>query len=217
MRSNRAFWIALQSLAHPVSLAAVVLLLINDHWLRWSTPSWLTGKLGDFTWLVFAPFIAALVLAWLVPRRLPHHERVVCFLSIGVIGLWFALAKTVSPVHQLTLDVWESIIGWQGSLRIDATDLLTLPALLLSWWIWNTVDRQAVSLRPIAYVGFALGIVTTLASDQPLYYWSDSGITRICQVGTTLITWTEAQPSASMIVDNSNVLADNPRNYQVTR
>ena len=75
--SNPAFWRALHSLAHPVSLAAVALLLFNDHWLRWHYPSWLTGKLGDFTWLVFAPFIAALLWPLLTfVLLLPQHQPV---------------------------------------------------------------------------------------------------------------------------------------------
>lgn len=63
MENNRAFWRAARCLTHPLTMAAVILLLVNDHWLRWHYPSWLTGKLGDFTWLMFAPFIAAAVLA----------------------------------------------------------------------------------------------------------------------------------------------------------
>ena len=78
---------------------AILLLLFNDHWLRYAHPSWLTGKLGDFTWLVFAPFIAALLFAWIIPQRWKQHAG---WLSIGFIGVWFATAKTIPFVHELT-------------------------------------------------------------------------------------------------------------------
>lgn len=152
LRPASAFWRALHSLAHCVSLAALILLLVNDHYLRLVHPSWLTGKLGDFAWLVFAPFIAALFFAWVVPFHTGHvvtcpyliralvwthhryvhlkmilnHETLVGILSFTTIGLWFTLAKTVPAIHALTTTAWESIIGWQGTLRLDPTDLLTL-------------------------------------------------------------------------------------------
>jgi hypothetical protein len=194
MQSRNAFYRAVYCLSHPLTIAAVILLLVNDHWLRWHHPSWLTGKLGDFTWLMFAPFIAAAVLAWLIPGRIRNHEQVVGLVSFGLIGLWFGLAKTVPLVHELTTSAWESIIGWEGSLRMDASDLLTLPALLIGWWLWQRAKGQALSLRPLATVVFALGIVATLATSPPRYRWSDSGILKLCQEGSSILTPTDTEP-----------------------
>ncbi|HUN07759.1 MAG TPA: hypothetical protein PLQ56_14210 [Aggregatilineales bacterium] len=261
MRPNRAFQRAMHSLAHPISLGAIVLLLFNDHWLRWNHPSWLTGKLGDFAWLAFAPFIAALLLAWVIPARWKRQETYVGGLSIALIGLWFGLAKTVPLVHEWTAVAWNNVIGWQGSLRLDATDLLTLPALFISAWVWWRVgtlpgglfgaarakrephpptpspsaplevgkgrhwwgsrrwrrgagarngsdvshirglqkkptferDGREWVWKPLAYVAFGLGIVATLASSEPIYYYPNSGVTVICQDGDKLVipidTW----------------------------
>lgn len=193
--SNKAFRRAAHSLTHPLSIIAIVLLLLNDHWLRWTYPSWLTGKLGDFTWLIFAPFIAAIVFAWVIPRRLHNHEQIVGFVSFITIGLWFALAKTVPAIHLVTTMAWENIIGWQGSLRMDVSDLLTLPALLIGWHIWQSSKQHRTSLRAIGSVIFAFAVVATLASDGPVFSWSDSGIVSICQVGSSLLTATENMPT----------------------
>ena len=143
-----------------------------------SHPSWLTGKLGDFTWLLFAPFIAGLVLAWVVPRRLKHHTQWVASLSFGFIGIWFATAKTIPMVMTWTKDVLEGLVGWRGTLGTDATDLVTLPALLIGWWIWQRVDDRPLSLRPFAYVALGLGLLGTLASDNSNYYYF--GIVETC-------------------------------------
>lgn len=177
MTPNRAFWKAFHSLVHPLSLLAIVLLLINDHWLRYAHPSWLTGKLGDFTWLVFAPFIAALLFSWLIPRTWTQQTNIVGLLSIGFIGVWFATAKTIPLVHEWTTQTLYAIVGWEGQLRLDVTDLLTLPALLVSWFIWRRANDNKVSLKPLAYVAFGLGILGTLASDT--YYTYDTGIVRV--------------------------------------
>jgi hypothetical protein len=181
MAHNRTFWKALHSLVHPLSLMAILLLLFNDHWLRYAHPSWLTGKLGDFTWLVFAPFITALLLAWIVPQRWKQHSRIVRWLSIGFIGVWFATAKTIPFVHDLTTQTLYAIVGWQGQLRLDITDLLTLPALLISWHIWRTASDEKVSLKPLAYVAFGLGVLGTLASDMQ-HHGPGKGVFQICDV-----------------------------------
>lgn len=187
MELNRAFWRAFHSLGNPLSLLAVALLFFNDHYLRHNHPSWLTGKLGDFTWLIFAPMIAALVFAWILPRRLPDHEKWVGWLSFGFIGAWFALAKTTPLIHDWTTRAVEAINGWEGTLRIDPTDLLTLPALLIGWWVWKGAQNTPVNLRPLAHVALGLGIVATLASDDS---YQDSGVLRICHFQDRLIAQT---------------------------
>src|SRR5512138_641439 len=67
--NNSTFRRALSSLSHPVSLGAIIIVLLNDHWWQRVAPSWFTGKIGDFAWLIFAPFLLAMLLAWLFPRR----------------------------------------------------------------------------------------------------------------------------------------------------
>jgi len=41
---NKAFWRAVHSLSHPVTMGAVVVLLLNDHLLRHTWPSWWTWQ-----------------------------------------------------------------------------------------------------------------------------------------------------------------------------
>ncbi len=190
MSYNRPFWKAFHSLTHPLSLLAIMLLLFNDHWLRYAHPSWLTGKLGDFTWLVFAPFIAGLVFAWIIPRRLEYHTDIVGGLSIGFIGVWFATSKTIPFVHHLTTETLYTIVGWEGQLRLDVTDLLTLPALIISVYIWQKASDDKVSLKPFAYVALGLGLLGTLASDSPQY--AEYGIREICYNGEFLSVTTQS-------------------------
>lgn len=193
--SNPAFWRALHSLAHPVSVAAVLLLLFNDHWLRWQHPSWLTGKLGDFAWLVFAPFIAAAALAWVLPRR----ERLIGLTAFTFIGLWFALAKTVPAVHGLTVQASEAVIGWRGTLRLDASDLLTLPALLLGWWVWQRAGNTPLTLRPLAWAALGLGVVGTLATSPPR---TDFGMTCLDTINQGVIATSAGYPVGSGFISS---------------
>jgi hypothetical protein len=201
---NQTFRHALYSLAHPISIAAILILLFNDHWLRLYYPSWLTGKLGDFSWLVFAPFICAVPLAWILPRSVVQNTRQTVLISICIIGIWFTLAKTVPVIHQLTTILWEALIGWKGTQRLDPTDLFTLPALVLSWYVWRTV--QPVSSKYYRWLLLMLGVVATLASDQPFYSFKDAGITTICAQQDQLVVYFIAQ--GEYTIDNSRAAAE---------
>ena len=184
MSDNRSFWKALHSLTHPLSIACILLLLLNDHWLRHNYPSWLSGKLGDFTWLLFAPFITAMLFALIIPRKTENRSNIIGIASIAFIGLWFATAKTIPAIHWLTTETLYAIVGYRGTLRMDVTDLLTLPALFLSWHIWQTSATTKVNLKPVAYVAFGLAMLGTMASDG-LYYeyiYDSTSIEVICEL-----------------------------------
>ncbi|MEO8606322.1 MAG: hypothetical protein ABI690_00445 [Chloroflexota bacterium] len=164
-----------------------MILLFNDHWLRWHYPSWLTGKLGDFAWLIFAPFIAALLFSWLIPRRLKQHEMMVGVISFAFIGLWFILAKINPLVHHITVTTLENIIGWQTTLRMDVTDLLTLPGLFVGYWIWqHGKNTLTLPRRAAVRIVFTLGTMATLATSVPS---ADSGLTCVVQLNQNLIVF----------------------------
>jgi hypothetical protein len=154
---------ALRSTCHPGSVAAVLVVLLNDHVLRHVWPSWLTGKIGDFAWLVFAPLVLAALLAWLTPARLAAHSRNLGRLAFWLVGLEFALAKTVPLFHALTVRAYEFVIAWPSTLRLDPTDLIALPALWLGWRIWTEASLRPTSLPPAGWVMLSLAVVATLA------------------------------------------------------
>lgn len=191
MNDNKAFWKAVHSLAHPVTLLAVILLIFNDHYLRHKYPSWLTGKLGDFTWLVFAPFILAILLAWIIPRRIRTQQQIAGWLAISLIGLWFATAKTIPIIHSITTTGVEYLIGWEGTLRIDPTDLLTLPALFISRIIWKQSNDHPGRLKAHGWLILSLGVVGTLASTDPYYPSTNEGITCINKKTGKLVAYVE--------------------------
>jgi hypothetical protein len=147
------------SLSHPISIAAIIVVLLNDHWWRHAAPSWFTGKIGDFAWLIFAPFLLAAILSWLFPRR----EKFVGYAAIIGVGLIFALAKTVPAFHALTIDVLEFLTGWPNVLRMDHTDLLSLPALLIALWIWERSANRSFRLADCGWVLLPLAVLATMA------------------------------------------------------
>lgn len=168
---NRAYRRALASLAHPLTVCAVILLLVNDFVLRRLWPSWLTGKLGDAAWLAFAPLALAAVLAWLIPPRTPRHEQLVAAFAFGLTGLTFTLVKGVPAIHAAVLPALEVLTGAPSQLLADPTDLLTLPAMLAGWAVWQARGTRAS--RPLPRYGvtvLGLAALATLANSPAPNY-----------------------------------------------
>ena len=134
---NEALDKALFLLSRPASLAAMAVLLLNDHLLRRLWPSWWTGKMGDFAWLYFMPFAVAAVLALLLPRRLARRAELAGWLAFGTIGGVFALAKTLPVFHAWLVDSLGTLLGFPVGWRRDPTDLIALISLAAAWGVWR--------------------------------------------------------------------------------
>ncbi len=161
---NKAFRRAMACLVHPISLGAILLLLLNDHLLRRRWPSWWTGKIGDFAWLSFAPFVLAVILAWLLPARLARREESVGQWAIALTGLVFGLAKTVPLFHTLTIRILEAFTGWEVGLRRDPTDLLALPALLVAYYLWKRKAVPPPRLSSLKWIALSLAVLSSVAN-----------------------------------------------------
>ena len=164
MTGNHALKRALICVSHPITIAAILLLFLNDHILRHWWPSWLTGKLGDFSWLFFFPFILAVVLAWLLPRRLLRRDLWVAGLSFWLTGVVFSLAKTLPSFRALFLHVLGSILRFPVSVRGDATDLIALLSLLGGVWLWTKVGNLPVKQTRAGFAWLAAGMLLTIAN-----------------------------------------------------
>jgi len=158
---------ALRWLAHPVSLLAVGILLLNDHVLKDAYGTWWTGKLSDVAGLVFAPALLAVALTALAPRLDRRRAAAISIAAIGVIFTWVKLTALGAATASAA---WSAIAGPSVVLR-DPTDLLTLPALALAWYTWRrTAARPAPSSatrRKLATaVVLPIALLATVASSQ---------------------------------------------------
>jgi hypothetical protein len=115
-----------RAVLHPMWLVALVLLVANDHFFKGAgiLHEIATGKLSDVAGLVVAPALLATLL------RIRNRRGVaVCHFAVGGV---FAFIQIVPGFAQLVESTMTSLgVPWQ--LWPDLTDLLTLPALLVSW------------------------------------------------------------------------------------
>ena len=124
---------------HPVTLLAVLLLVVND-WLlkpRFG-PSFVTGKLSDLAGLVFAPVVLSAAIGLVVRRPLTRRRLYACVAATGICFAATKLSATAAGWLVAALSWWRP-----ASVYVDPTDLFCLPALLVALWIGNDELRRA--------------------------------------------------------------------------
>jgi hypothetical protein len=138
---------------HPVALAAVILLVVNDWLLKPRFHDALTGKLSDIAGLAFAPvLLSAMIglvlhgLARLGVRVDPSLSRRRLIACCAATAIGFALVKLSPEVAGIVA----RLIGHHASFYPDLTDLFALPCVLVSYWIGRDELRRVPLGRPAA-------------------------------------------------------------------
>jgi hypothetical protein len=141
------------ALMHPVPLAALALLVVNDHLLKARHPGLVTGKLSDIAGMVLAPLVlaaiadATLPLRWVRRRDYPVRSAWVCAAAVAVV---FAATKTWSPATHAYEAVFAALwakIRW-------------IMAQALGQQIWS--DRIVLVRDPTDLVAIPMGAVAAL-------------------------------------------------------
>ncbi|MDO6432910.1 hypothetical protein Q4E93_20040 [Flavitalea sp. BT771] len=115
-------------------LPCLLVLALNDHYLKAAYPGWLTGKLSDFAGLLIFP----LFLAYLFP----HRASAMPWLT----GLFFIFWK--SPLSTPCIDTYNTFAPIGITRTVDYSDLLALAVLPLSSHLIRHIDRYRMFRRP---------------------------------------------------------------------
>ena len=164
------FRIGLTALGHPITLASVALLLLNDHVLKRSVPSALTGKLSDFAGLFFFPYlvIALASLARLALFRFkrgeappPGEGRAAGGLAPAAYlgsAILFAAIKASPSFSSGVSQLLASFLGAPIRITPDLTDLAALGSLWPSYRLWRSLGVSSArqpSRRSLLALGLA--------------------------------------------------------------
>lgn len=147
------------ALSHPLWWFALVVLMVNDHMLKYSTfAGTLTGKMSDVAGLIVAPVLLATLLRVRSARGL--------ILSGLATGAVFS-AINVSVEFAAIFDAWVShIVPFRTTT--DPTDLLALAAIPLGLRVfWSTMTRARVSLPALRFAGVGIGGLACMATSPP--------------------------------------------------
>ena len=150
-----------RDLLHPLALVALLVLILNDHFLKQAFPSALTGKLSDVAGLILLPLLIRAAYEWfreVLPSRSGRESMPV----------WVPAAATAAVFSSIQLSEWaasvyETSLGflqWLPAAAVaslsgesvppmltvskvlDPTDLLVLPVVLIPAWIASRPIRS---------------------------------------------------------------------------
>ena len=165
------------ALIHPVTVAALAVLLLNDLVLKSVWPdSWVTGKLSDLAWVVFALPLLAFLLSLVVGRSDVAH-RVAFIASYVGLPLLYAAYNTFEPVYDWIIRGLSFASGGTAGSPQDVTDSLVIPlGLGIAVWVWRRFggrgERPRLRWAPLMAGLAALASVATVC--QP-----EVGITKV--------------------------------------
>ena len=167
------------ALTHPATVAALGVLLLNDLLLKALWPhAWLTGKLSDLAWVVFALPLLAFLLSFAARDGLRARRLAFVAAYVGL-PLLYAAFNTFDPVHDWIMRGISLAGGAAGSPR-DATDSLVIP---LAWaaalWVWRREPAAPGAMRlrwAVLVAGVAALASVATSYPEPLYGVQDVGI-----------------------------------------
>jgi hypothetical protein len=107
-----------EGVEHPLPLAAVLVLVVNDHVLKGAgvLPSSVTGKLSDVAGLFFFPILLVTIARASLLRISKQHV----WIASVTTALAFSAIKLSGPINALVERAW-------GPMTMDGSDLLALP------------------------------------------------------------------------------------------
>ena len=156
------------ALTHPATLIALATLLVNDLVFKWLWPGyWLTGKLSDLAWVVFAPPLLALLLTFLARRDSTAQKAVWVIAYIGL-PLLYAAYNTFEPLHDVIIGGFSVIRGTPGGSPFDPTDSIVIPfGVAIAIWVWRAPMVNSVATR--MRIGVLVAVIAAVASVASSY------------------------------------------------
>lgn len=144
---------------NPIFLTGLMVLVINDHWLKMRYPGVLTGKLSDFAGvLIFALFLAYVCPRW--AKAMPL-----------VTGLWFIFWK--SPASTTFIDWYNTWAPIRITRIVDYSDLVALVMLLPAGYIIRRTESPSepfVNRRTVAALLIIPCTLAFMATSPPKRY-----------------------------------------------
>ncbi len=175
-------------LLHPVTLFAYTILFINDHFIKYYYPNWISGKISDVAWVFIFPGVLAFILSLLSINSHGVNARKVWYGVITFTIVGFICVKSFIPVR----DGVNQLFGWVFNINpiivVDPSDLVVLPVLFISTWLWDRKPHFLTKFGKLRamFISF-LFLILTVAS-QPA---TRMGVSCIFQSGPSIGVYTD--------------------------
>jgi hypothetical protein len=147
-----------------IFIPGVLLLFLNDHYLKWELANWFSGKLSDFIGLLIFPMFLQFVF--------PRLSR----LSVLLTGIFFIFWKL--PMSTPFITAYNSVAILPITRVVDYSDLLALSVLPLSHYFIQRIDQYRIGTLPPAVLTYIVAIpaaVVFMATSPPIKYYMQPG------------------------------------------
>ncbi len=146
-----------------MTVIALAALLLNDLVLKfvWQG-SWITGKLSDLAWVIFASPLLAFILSFIARENRIAQRSAWIAAYLGLPLLYFAF-NTFEPIHNFIISGFSLISGKAGGSPFDPTDSLVIPlGLAIALSVWRS--RRAKSTLSQLRIGLIVAVLASLAT-----------------------------------------------------
>ena len=113
-----------------IFIAGLILLALNDHYLKWTFGNYVTGKISDFAGLLIFPMF----LQFLFPR--------ISRFSVIVTGVLFVFWKL--PISNHFIDIYNKVALIPITRTVDYSDFIALLILPLAWYFIGRIDSYRI-------------------------------------------------------------------------
>jgi len=207
-RESRRYLLAW--LTHPLTVTALVVLVLNDHILKTVAPGFVTGKLSDVAGLILTPPVAATVAALVLPRV--PVDALAKIVTLGLAAA-FTVTKTTAAGAATATAIWSQAWDRPSPVLRDPTDLIALPALGAAWWAFHRARRAPMPDRIAAWAPATLtlpvSILALLASSAMTY---PAAIDVISLPGAAIVVLqdplTDGRPPEGIITSDGRTWSD---------
>ena len=153
------------ALTHPITLASLGLLLLNDLALKsfWHG-AWTTGKFSDFAWMVFALPLLAYLLSF-ATRGQPRAERTAFAVAYAGLPLLYAAFNTFPALHDAVMAALLPLTGSNAGSPLDPTDSVVIPfAAAAAFWVWRRSPKGVPTRKYRTSLGLLAALIASLAT-----------------------------------------------------
>lgn len=143
-----------QLLLHPFFLFSLLALLLNDHWLKYMCPGWITGKLSDFAGLLVFPVFWTFFF--------PMYKKYI-YICTTLVFLWWK-----SPLSEGLIFFFNKNLHLPLQRVIDYSDLAALLMLPLAWRLKPAaINGENLLLRMTRNGVAAISLLACCATSVP--------------------------------------------------
>lgn len=145
-------------LCNIIFILCLIILFLNDHFLKLQFHNWFTGKLSDIAGIILLPFL----LTFLVPKLQQN--------SVYFTALFFILWK--SPYSGKLIEIYNSVSPISIHRAVDYTDLFVMIFLVVPYYfIKNQEQLLKFEIRKTSPVFILIPCLLILMSTSPPRYY----------------------------------------------